>query len=720
MKLKLRQDLEFIERTLKLDDCWVVKDPISFNHFLFSSREFQLLQLFDGVRTDEAIQRIWQEKYRTKSLSIDQIGQFKNRLVNDNLVSVEEFGYGQLVFDNQGPKITNHLKNLILSPLVIRLRGVNPKPLLDFLSWVGWILFHPAVVCLVIFAAVLTLLFILGNADELAYRIPTISQFLSTQSMISFIISISIVKILHELGHAMACRRCGGECFEIGLIFLAFIPTLYCNVSDAWTFRERWKRLLVSFGGIYIEIIIASIAALIWMSTGPGLLNAMMFNIVLLCSINTVLINGNPLLRYDGYYMLSDLTEQPNLSQISKAALDYQWNSLFRAPKHEKTFPRWIMYYSILSFVYRWFVLGSIMVMVYVYLKSMGLRVLGQYVIVFLSLGLFLRPLMSGSQKLRATRRNQWGRLSLVRSAFPISIFCLVVALFFCLPIPSHVRCNFLVEAESPTLIYAPSRGKLTFINAPYQPVHSGQTVALIDSVKINEQLREVKNKLNRAQNNLEKLKLRENSEPLVASQIAVTQKNIESSREELKLLADKHAKLTVQAPVDGVLIPAGIRTDIYQDASVKTRQGRPTDKENLNCFVERGEELFSIVAEEKKTVTLFIGEREIDFVKSDQKLKLMFVQQPGDLFDGLVGKIYEVDVDLNQKSVGDIGLETYQDAAGKIKSSQTPYRVTVKSTEIPTNAFAGSSGRARISIPPQTLAQKTKDFFERLAEFEL
>ena len=193
------------------------------------------------------------------------------------------------------------------------------------------------------------LIFALGNLDQLAHRIPTISQFLSTQSLISLVVLLSVIKILHEFGHAMACRRCGGECFEIGLILLAFIPTLYCNVTDAWTFPERWKRLLVSFGGIYIEIILATIALIIWMLTGSGFLNAMMFNVFLLCSVNTVLVNGNPLLRYDGYYLLSDLMEQPNLSQKSKEALHYHWVSWFWVPKTTLSIFQ-IGFYTILSF----------------------------------------------------------------------------------------------------------------------------------------------------------------------------------------------------------------------------------------------------------------------------------------------------------------------------------------------------------------------------------
>ena len=720
MKLKLRSDLEIIKRKMRLEDCWIVKDPVSFNHFLFSGQEIQLLKLFDGQRTEEVIQKAWREKYRTAALSLDQVKAFGNRLINDNLVSVEEFGYGQLLYDNQQAKRTSLIKSLLLSPLAIRFRGANPRSILDSLAWLGWILFHPLVVVLMMIVAATVMVLALGNWDQLAYRIPTMSQFLSTQSLISLIVLLSVVKILHEFGHAMACRRCGGECFEIGLILLAFIPTLYCNVSDAWTFPERWKRLLVSFGGVYVEIILATIALVVWMLTGPGFLNAMMFNIVLLCSVNTVLVNGNPLLRYDGYYLLSDLMEEPNLHQKAQQAFTYQWKSWFWVPKRTENFPLWISWYSILSFFYRWFVVGSIIVIVYLYLRSLGLRIVGQYVMIFLAAGILARPIMSQISKRKQTSNSQWGRFSIARSAFPITLFCLLIGLFFFLPIPTHVRCNLLVESDEPTLIYTPFSGKLTFIEGEYAAVKKGQLVAKIESKAIGEQLREVKNRLKRAENNLEQLNLRVNESPLIAAQIAVMQKNVEASLRELQLLKKKLAKLDVKAPVDGVVFPVAVRNQRYDEEGASKWQGKPTDAANLNCFVTRGEELLSIENRDQKTVTLFVGEREVDYLKPGQEVRMLFTQDSNETFPGVVNEIYEVDVNLNQSVAGDIGVETYQDAAGQIKSTQTPYRVTVDTDQIPQNAYAGSGGRARISIPPQTLAEKTKEFFERLAKFQL
>ena len=132
---------------------------------------------------------------------------------------------------------------------------------------------------------------------------------------------LAATKVLHELGHALACRHFGGECHEIGVMLLVFVPCLYCNVSDSWMLPNKWRRIAVAAAGMYVELVLASIATLLWWFSAPGLFNAICLNTMLVCSLGTLLFNGNPLLRYDGYYILSDLIDVPNLGAESTAAV---------------------------------------------------------------------------------------------------------------------------------------------------------------------------------------------------------------------------------------------------------------------------------------------------------------------------------------------------------------------------------------------------------------
>lgn len=727
-KIRLRQDLQFFRRGLRLEDYWVVKDPVSFEHFMFSSREFELLKLFDGRRSDVEVQQIFQSRFATRSLSLDQIRDFSARLIRDHLVSVEQLGYGRALVQNDQAKRSQGVKAIFYSPLAIRFRGVHPGWILDSFSWLGGLLFHRVTVTLSMIFSVLVLAWMLGHFDHVAARLPTISQILSTRGLLLMAVTLSGIKVLHELGHAMACRRCGGECFEIGVILLAFIPTLYCNVSDAWTFPEKWKRLLVSFGGIYIEILLATAAAIVWMNTGPGLLNAIMFNIVLLSSINTLLINGNPLLRYDGYYLLSDLTEHPNLGRQSQEAFRHLIASLFMVPSRQRNDSTGLLIYAVLSFLYRWFVVISIVVVVYLTLKAVGLKLLGRYIVAFLVLSMVVRPAMNQIATFRrnrtrptvsggrAVRRD--GQFSFSRSIVTTVILASLIAFAVLVPLPSYIRCNLIVEARDPTPVYVPADGRLTEIAEKNQPVTRGDVIARISSLKLQQELRLARNEIRRFENFLQELTVRVNEDPLVAPLIAETQKDIEAAQSRLQLIQKEDQRLTVAAPHDGHAVPAMPRR--FSEPTSNGWQGTLMDLANRDCLVRRGDHLMTLHRPDSKTVTLFVGEREIEMVQPGQEVTLMFHQEIEATTTGTVDEIYEVDVDLNDPQAGDTGVETWRDMSGKMQSGQTPYRVTVVTESIPAQAFVNSGGRAAIRTPDRTLLQKAMELIDRLARMNL
>ena len=217
------------------------------------------------------------------------------------------------------------------------------------------------------------------------------------------------------------------------------------------------------------------------------------------------------------------------------------------------------------------------------------------------------------------------------------------------------------------------------------------------------------------------KLKLQSNADPLVASQIAVARKKLEGLTSRLQLLNEKMDKLSVLAPQSGKVLPAAIRqVGQADDEQFFPWTGRLTDERNLGCIVQRGDALFSIVDESHKNVTLYVGEREIDYIQQGQAVTMLLSQTPGQLFHGSVLAIYEVDVDVNEDEARDIGVEQVEGPSGKRLTLQTPYRVIVKFEQLPKSAFIGSGGRARIHVPSQTLVQKAVDFMERLASMNL
>ena len=150
---------------------------------------------------------------------------------------------------------------------------------------------------------------------------PEFTLFFSPANILWLAVVIAVTKVIHELAHGITCRHFGGRCHELGVMFLVFMPCLYCNVSDAWVLPSKWQRAAVGFAGMYAEIGLASLATFGWWFTHPGTLNSIMLDTMVVCSVGTLLINGNPLLRFYGYFILSDVSGVPNLQPRAMAVL---------------------------------------------------------------------------------------------------------------------------------------------------------------------------------------------------------------------------------------------------------------------------------------------------------------------------------------------------------------------------------------------------------------
>ncbi|WFB36457.1 hypothetical protein P3T73_01595 [Kiritimatiellota bacterium B12222] len=183
-------------------------------------------------------------------------------------------------------------------------------------------------------------------------------------------ISLVFIKALHEFGHAFACKRYGGEVHVMGIMLMIFTPIPYVDATASWAFRQRRRRILVACSGMIVELFVAAIATFIWANTGEGNLNALCYNLMFIASVSTLLFNANPLLRYDGYYILSDMLDIPNLSQRSQQQLRH-WAQRHILGRRSSTSPAQtrgeaatLGIYGILSGLYRLVVFSGIILFV--------------------------------------------------------------------------------------------------------------------------------------------------------------------------------------------------------------------------------------------------------------------------------------------------------------------------------------------------------------------
>jgi len=193
---------------------------------------------------------------------------------------------------------------------------------------------------------------------------------LAPDNLIIMLLLFPVIKLLHELGHAFTTRRWGGEVHELGILILVFMPLPYVEASSASAFPDKRARILVSAAGIMVELFIAALAMLLWVSVEPGMVRAMAYNVMFISSISTLLFNANPLLRFDGYYLLADAIEMPNLISRSNRYLGYLFQRFLlnvkelSSPAESRGEAGWLLFYSIAAFFYRLFISAVIILFV--------------------------------------------------------------------------------------------------------------------------------------------------------------------------------------------------------------------------------------------------------------------------------------------------------------------------------------------------------------------
>src|SRR6185503_10544121 len=150
-----------------------------------------------------------------------------------------------------------------------------------------------------------------------------LDRLLTPQNLGMMWLLFPLIKTLHELGHATATKAFGREVHDLGVMLLVVTPVPYVDASAAWAFPGKWRRIAVGAAGMAVELVLASLALYVWLAVEPGLVRALAFHVIVIAGISTLVFNANPLLRYDGYYILADLLEIPNLRARANRYLGY-------------------------------------------------------------------------------------------------------------------------------------------------------------------------------------------------------------------------------------------------------------------------------------------------------------------------------------------------------------------------------------------------------------
>ncbi len=381
LKVKLRPDLIVQPQFYEGMTHYVIKDPIALKYFRFKIEEYFLLQQLDGKNTLQDVKRAFERKYRPQTISIEDLTRFAAQLHEAGLAQIDSPEQAQVLIrrrrKNRWKKVWQFLANI----LYIKIPIIDPERLLTGMyPYFRWI-FTPYFITFSVGMMLAAITLVVSQWSTFHDKLPDFQSFFNWRTIFYFWISLAIVKVIHEFGHGLTAKHFGGEVHEMGMLFLVLTPALYCDVTDSWLLPNKWKRIWISAAGIYVECFLASIATFVWWNTEQGLSTACALATMFICSVNTILFNANPLLRYDGYYVMADWLEIPNLRIKSTQFFAYlfQEKVLGLEVPVQSYMPRsrrfLFVTYAIASYLYRWVVTFSILFFLYQFLQPYKLRI---------------------------------------------------------------------------------------------------------------------------------------------------------------------------------------------------------------------------------------------------------------------------------------------------------------------------------------------------------
>lgn len=722
-----RQDVQVHQYQDGIQSVWVIKDPISLRYYRFSPQEFAIFDLLNGRRTIGDIRAEFSRHFFPKELGLLDLRRFIDRLLRAGLVIVERSGRGRQFSSMAQRKRKMTFIGRFMNIVAFKFPGFHPRHLLDVID--PW--FRPFSTR-VGFAAGLILIFsamILAMVrwETMVLRLPMLSEFFAIKNVLLMLGAFAAVKIVHELGHAIACRRMGIECREMGVMLLVFFPCLYCDVSDAWVLPKRWKRMIISLAGVYVELLVAAICTWFWWFSRPGLMSDLLLNLMVICSLNTLFLNGNPLMRYDGYYVLSDLVGIPNLRQQA-------WQQVFgtvvrwvtgmriydRPARLRKRSRVLLTVYGVAALIYRALIIFGISWMAIQFMKSNGMASLGRtYASILVGLTvigfafqlppIFMRIWYSG-----------WQRTT--RSIFGFVLLAAILGTAIFVPVPARITGPCVVQPLNAKAVYATIPGMLESTTSAGKEVADGTIIARLSNPYLDEQLALLEADLKLDETRLENLLAGRRRDNTDGAAIPTVRKSISETIQQIAQRQAEMAQLTLKAPESGTILPPpNTLNEAKDNIELEQWSGTPLEMKNIGAFIPSG------------TLMCYVGSRsslEIQALMQEYQIQQIRVGDPVQIQlrtptrEPLAGKVVEISRNAAETIPREIAISeklmVETTAAGEYQPTDSYFTVRIHLDEPIDGIPMFQTGNVCVSTKWQSIATQAARYLGRQLAFEL
>ena len=592
------------------DEVWyLLQDPASGRMHRFSPAARLIISMMDGRLSVAELWEIANRRLGDAAPTQDELISLLGQLHAADLLQSNVTPDVAELFSRGEREERSRFRRSYGNPMAIRVplwdpdRVLNKFPRLIRLIWSGW---GAALWLAVVLPA---LILIPPHAPELMYDFG--DRILAADNLIVLYLVFPVLKAFHEMGHATATKSGGGEVHDMGLIFLVLLPVPYVEASASGVFRSKYRRAVVGAAGMLVELFIAALAFYLWLLVEPGTLRAILYNVMIIAGVSTLIFNGNPLLRYDAYYILSDLTEIPNLA--SRAAR--YWMYLLQRyafglrdltpPPGTNGEKAWFIVYGAASTVYRIFI--TVLISLFIAGRFFFIGVL---LAVWAVAAMAVVPVVRGLRHIINSPRLYRHRTR----ALTVSLGTAgaIAAFVFLVPLPSHTQAEGVVWLSDQSLVRAGVNGFFAdFLVPPGAPVQDGAALIRIanPAVKADLQIAEARVVEDKA--------ILANEEITDRTRAELARQKLQQEQDTLALAREREAELVVRAKASGVFIS-------------------PMNQDMQDRYYKKGDLLGYVIGQMQPLVRVVVPQAAIARVRADtESIHVRMVDRPDVVLDG-------------------------------------------------------------------------------------
>ena len=659
---------------------YVLQDRLSRRSHRFDLPAYFVIGLMDGTRTLQAIWDATLARFGEESPSQDELIRLLAQLHMADVIQCDVTpDLEELLRRSHRVESRTRLARW-LAPHAVRIPLLDPDRLLERWLPVYGRLFGPAGAALWLLVVGWGAVQAVQHWDALTHDLG--SRVLAAENLLVLALVFPLLKLLHEFGHACAVKAWGGEVHEMGIMLLVLMPVPYVDASSANAFPEKRRRVVVGAAGMVVELFVASLALALWLEMQPGVLRAVLFNVMLIAGVSTVLFNANPLLRFDGYYILSDLLEIPNLRQRAQQYLSGLFERhLFRmagqpsdAGARERA---WLGFFAVASFAYRIFITLAIAAFI-----ATQYFVLGVLLALWAVATGVAMPVVALLRYLAFSPRLRRHRL---RAAAWSGAAALLLGIgLFAVPVPSWTNAQGVIWDPEQSSVRSAAEGFVVRVIAPPgahvrrgEPLLEAADPLLLPRIRALEAQREELG----ARYDAERV------ESLVRAQMRA--EGIKAVESELERARERARELVLLSPSEGT----------FALPSADDLPGR---------FLKKGDLVGYVIPEGRATARVIVPQESVDLVRArTERVSAKLAERLGDTVPARI--LREVprasdrlpSMALSQAGGGDVALDP--GPAAQPKTLQTHFEFEV---ELLSAQPSGAGGRVyvRFEHPPATI----------------